>query len=486
MTKRNRRQFLEESMLAAAATAAAVSGVDDLLADPLPRVRDANDRLGVAVVGTRGRGNSHLGFFASQRDLRVLYVCDVDRQIGPLRAEQTARRQGGAPPAWVADLRHVLDDPRVDIVSVATPNHWHALAAIWAMQAGKHVYVEMPVSHNIWEGCRMVEVARRQQRICQSGLQARSNPGMRAAIQYVQSGGIGTVNYARGVCYRQQRPFAPVEVAAVPEHIDYDLWLGPAPQVPLTRQRFHYDWRWQWAYGNGEMGNQAVHQLDLCRWGLQLQSLGHSALSYASCVDDSDRDPGRWQVSLHTAGQWMIVQETRCTTRRPRGVPAGVIFEGTDGYVVLTSYHSGTAFDLKGHPVRHFRGGGGRQWHFTNFVEAIRLGSCLHLHADIEEGHLSSALMHAGNISCRLGQEVPLATAQTKLAGLDIDGPLSQMPENMARHSGASPHDGDDSSVRLGSLLHCDGVAEQFSGNPQANLMLTRDYRPPYVVPDIG
>jgi hypothetical protein len=183
----------------------------------------------------------------------------------------------------------------------------------------------------------------------------------------------------------------------------------------------------------------------------------------------------------------MIVQETRSSTRRPRGVHAGVIFEGTDGYVVLTSYHSGTAFDLDGHPVQHFRGGGGRQWHFTNFVEAIRLGSCLHLNADIEEGHLSSAFLHAANISYRLGQDVSLGVAQSQLAGIDIaTSQLRHVPDTMERHDASQLLGGDDSSVRVGRVLHCDGEAEQFSANPQANLMLSRVYRPPFVVPDTG
>ena len=217
--------------------------------------------------------------------------------------EQVAKRQGGSRPSWVEDVRRVLEDPRVDIVSVATPNHWHALAAIWAMQAGKDVYVEKPVSHNVQEGRRMVEAARRYQRICQSGLQARSNPGMISAIDYVRAGKIGSVRVARGLCYKRRRTMGPSGTYPIPPHVNYDLWLGPAPAAPLTRQRFHHDWHWQWPYGNGELGYQGVHQLDLCRWGLGQPSISETVLSYGgrfACHDAAQTT--NTQVTVHGFG----------------------------------------------------------------------------------------------------------------------------------------------------------------------------------------
>ena len=400
-------------MLKAAAAAATLSGADELWADTPPVRRSANERLGVAVIGVRGRGNSHLGFFAAQRDTRVLYVCDVDRAVGPLRARQVARRQRGCRPLWVEDLRVALDDPRVDIVSIATPNHWHALAALWAMQAGKDVYVEKPVSHHLLEGRRMVEAARQYRRICQSGFQARSNQGMIQAMQFLQTGGIGTVRLAHGRCHQRRRDAITDGAYSAPAHVNYDLWLGPAASEPLTRQRFHYDWRWQWDYGNGDLGDQALHQLDICRWGLQLKSIGGLALSCAAqSMTGEAKDRFSRQVSFHQLDDRAIVMEIGQFARQPKRVmQSGVIFEGTDGYLVTTSHHSGTAFDRDGEIVRHFRGGGGSQPHLLNFLDAVRTGSCATLNADIEEGHLSGALAHTGNISFRLGNQLVDPTA---------------------------------------------------------------------------
>ena len=321
MTAQNRRQFLEESMIAAAAAAVAASGPRDLLGEELPPSRSAIEQLGVAVVGVRGRGNSHIGFFAGRRDTRVLYVCDVDREIGWTRAKQVARRQGGLAPAFEEDMRRVLDDPRVDIVSIATPNHWHALGAIWSMQAGKDVYVEKPVSHNVQEGRRMVEAARRYQRICQSGMQARSSPAMISAMEYMRAGQIGQVALARAICYKHRTPIETASVCPIPEHINYDLWLGPAAAAPLTRRRFHHDWHWQWPYGNGDAGYQGVHQLDLCRWGLQLPAISQAVVSYGGRFALDAAEMTNTQVMLHDFGSKSIVFECAAS---PAGRIAGL------------------------------------------------------------------------------------------------------------------------------------------------------------------
>ena len=261
---RNRRQFLQESVLAAALAATAPP---ESWGDTAASHRSSLDQLGVAVVGVRGRGNTHLGFFAGRRDTRVLYVCDVDARVRDARVAQVARRQAGAAPCGVADLRRALDDPRVDIVSIATPHHWHALASIWAMQAGKDVYVEKPVGHTLCEGQRMVEAARRHRRVCQVGLQTRSNPGIRSAIAFLLAGGIGVVEHAR-VNVQGPANHSARDAAEVARHVDYNLWQGPADPAPLTRSRFHHDWHWQWPYGHGLFGQLGMLPLDMARWGL--------------------------------------------------------------------------------------------------------------------------------------------------------------------------------------------------------------------------
>ncbi len=385
-------------------------------------------------------------------------------------------------------MRRVLEDPRVDIVSIATPNHWHALAAIWAMQAGKDVYVEKPVSHNVHEGRCMVEAARRYQRICQSGLQARSNPGMISAIGYVQSGELGPVKLARGLCYKRRLPITLAGPYPVPEHVNYDLWLGPAPVAPLTRQRFHHDWHWQWSYGNGELGHQGVHQLDLCRWGLSQSSLSDAVLSLGGCFHDTHAaEATNTLVTQHQYGDRTIVMEVRGLESRPlRGVQVGVIFEAADGYVVMASYHSGTAFDRDGRVIRHFQGGGGSELHFVNFLHAVRQRRCSILNADIEEGHVSSALAHTSNISYRLGDNLPLTTIEDRLSNLAEADDLIATLQRTRRHLQNHGVDPDAASWRLGRPLACDGVGETFRHDPEANCLLTRCYRRPYVVPASG
>lgn len=471
-------------MLAAAAAAAA--GPTELLRSEAVASGSTMERLGVAVGGVRGRGNTHLGFFAGRRDTRVLYVCDCDRQVGESRVAQVAKRQGGVAPQFCEDVRHVLDDPRVDIVTIAMPHHWHALAAIWAMQAGKDVYVEKPVSHNVLEGRWMVEAARRYQRICQSGFQARSDPGTRRAIEYVQSGAIGTVRCARGVSCRRGTGGTSAGLACVPAGVNYDLWLGPAAHAPMTRPRFHHDWHWQWAYGNGDAGYHGVHQMDLCRWGLQVGHVGHRVVSYGERLDAPvSTDAADTQVILHQFPGCSIVWESRGVARpSDSSGRMGVIFEGSDGYVVMTGYRGATAFDCQGRERERFRGGGG-EFHFTNFLHAVRRRSCQLLNADIEEGHLSSVLCHTGNISYRLGREVAREDVRGVLSGTPMLESLSELVARSARCPGGA--DGQSlPTVRVGDVLDFDPATETFGDASAANRLLTRHYRHPFVIPSGG
>ncbi len=485
MKKRNRRQFLEESMLAAAAAVTATSP-SELLADITPVSRSTGDKLGVAVLGVRGRGKSHIGFFAGRSDTEVLYLCDPDQEVGQRRADQTARRQGNRRPQWLADFRHALDDPRVDIVCVATPNHWHALATIWAMAAGKDVYVEKPVSHSVWEGRRMVEVARRQQRICQAGFQARSNPGMIAAIQYVRDGNIGDVQVARGFCYKRRGTIGPPGEYPIPATVDFNLWSGPAAIAPLTRPRFHHDWHWQSEYGNGDLGYQGVHQMDLCRWGMQLQQLSDSVISVGGSYGELDAaNTPNTQVVLHQFGSRAIVLEVRgLSSESCRGVHVGVIFEGSEGYVVMSSYHRGAAFDLDGNQVCQFQGGGGNHLHFGNFLQAVRGRNCARLNADIEEGHVSSARCHSANISHQLGSTVPYVDAVEALEDLPHRPVMLDAVNRMAWHLRNHQVGTLREQIVLGQQLSCDPASEQFLAHEHANQLLRRDYRAAFVVPE--
>ncbi|MCA9219603.1 MAG: Gfo/Idh/MocA family oxidoreductase, partial [Planctomycetales bacterium] len=307
---RNRREFLEESMFAAAAAVAA-SSAGTLIAAEESQSKSPNEKLGVAVIGVRGRGGSHIGAFAGRKDTEILYICDADSQIGNNRAEEVGKRQGSKP-KFEEDIRKVLEDKSVDIVSIATPNHWHALGAIWAIQAGKDVYVEKPVSHNVSEGRRIVDAARKYGKICQTGTQCRSNSGVMDAVQYVLDGGIGKLKVARGLCYKRRGSIGERGNYKPPTSVNYDLWLGPAPMAPVTRPQFHYDWHWQWAYGNGDLGNQGIHQMDIARAGIGVDQLCNAVISYGGRFGYEDAgETANTQVVIHDYGDKALVFEVR-------------------------------------------------------------------------------------------------------------------------------------------------------------------------------
>jgi len=486
MSRRSRRQFLEESMLAAAAAAAASAPSRLLWADDEPQSRSANERLSVAVVGTKGRGGSHIGAFAGRKDTVITYAVDVDSQIGNARVAEIEKRQGYRP-KWVEDIRQALDDKSVDIVTIATPNHWHSLMAIWAMQAGKDVYVEKPVSHNVSEGRRCVEAARKYQRICQTGTQCRSNPGMIQFMDYVRSGKLGKVTVGRGLCYKRRDSIGPKGNYPIPAHINYDLWSGPAPILPLTRKNLHYDWHWIWAYGNGDLGNQGIHQMDLARWGLGVGELCKATFSYGGRLGYEDAgETANTQVVVHDYGDKTLVFEVRgLKTERYRGAGVGVIFEGSEGYAVSASYEGGIIFDKEGKEVARFLDGKD-EYHFANFLKAVRSRKLSDLTADIEEGHLSSALCHLGNISYRLGTPMTATELEKAIAGLKTHDNAKDTLERTLAHLKDNGVDLATTRLTVGPVLPFDPQSETFPGHEQANAMLTRDYRKPFVVPPAG
>lgn len=481
MSKKNRRQFLEDSMFAAAAAVAAGSA-GNLLAEEAKQSSSPGERLNVAVVGVKGRGGSHIAAFAGRKDTQITYVCDVDSDIGGKRVNEITKRQGGLEPKLVADLRKVLDDKTVDIVSIATPNHTHSLLAIWAIQAGKDVYVEKPVSHNVSEGRSVVAAARKYNKICQTGTQSRSNPGMKDAMKFVHDGKIGEVKVARGLCYKPRGSIGPKGNYQVPSSVNYDLWSGPAPILPLTRKQFHYDWHWQWAYGCGDLGNQGIHQMDLARWGLGVNQLSNAVFSYGGRFGYEDAgETANTQVLAHDYGDKTLVFEVRgLKTGDYKGAKIGVIFEGSDGYVVMSSYHGGAAFDKDGNKIRDFKG---EADHFANFLTAVRSRQIADLNADIEEGHLSSALCHMGNISYRLGTQLSGAEAGAKIAAIQTSDNNKATFERTIAHLADNGVDLKQTKIALGPTLAFDPQSETFPGNEAANKMLTREYRAPFIVP---
>jgi predicted dehydrogenase len=491
MSQLSRRKFLEDSLVAAAAATFASSCASHKASGeggPGPSAAAAptkpaapSDVLRVAVVGVNGRGMAHVRDFSKRKDAQVVAICDVDEAVFS-RARDSVMRATGKAPRYERDLRKLLEDRSIDVISVATPNHWHALAAIWAVEAGKDVYLEKPVSHNVHEGRVVVDMARKHGRIVQTGSQSRSNPGMRQFIEYVQSGKLGKVTLARGLCYKRRESIGKVAApTAPPPTVAYDLWLGPAPaRKDVPRQRLHYDWHWQWDYGGGDIANQGAHEIDKARWGLGKRTLPNAVIGLGGRFGyDDDGQTANTEVTVYDYGDSQLVFEVRgLPTDGLLGAKVGNIFYGSDGYAVSTNYSSGTIFDLKGNKVSHFSGGAD---HIGNFIQAVRSRKHTDLTCDIEEGHLSAALCHLGNISYRLGKPQPLGTKPTGLGGKDTEEAFGRFEKHLADNGIPV----DKGQYRLGPRLTIDPAKETFTGaDKDAVSLLSRDYRDGFKVPD--
>ncbi|MEX1229071.1 MAG: Gfo/Idh/MocA family oxidoreductase [Planctomycetaceae bacterium] len=484
MYRSSRREFLEQSMLAAAASAVAAASplrsasAEEKSADGS---NSPNEVLRVAQLGVHGQGSGHLGQWIGRQGCEVVAIVDPDESVGQTKGVERVEKATGKKPAFYQDLREAFEKTEIDVVSIATPNHWHALAAIWAIQAGKDVYVEKPVSHNVSEGRRIVQAARKHQKMVQTGTQCRSMQGTIDAINFVKEGKIGEVKLARGLCYKNRPSIGARGTYDVPPGIDYNIWLGPAPEVTLSRPKFHYDWHWQWDYGNGDLGNQGIHQMDIARWGLGVDDLGTEAVAYGGRIGYEDAgETANTQVSIHTYGDKRLVFEVRgLKSDGEKGARVGVIFYGSDGYVVLSSYDGGAAFDLNGNMIQSFSGSGD---HFGNFAQAVRSRNVDELNADILQGHLSSALCHLGNVSYRLGSPSTLADTAARLEG---DEEALETLERVKTHLSDNMLDPNMTPITYGATLAVDSTDEQITGEfaDAANPHMTREYRAPFVVP---
>lgn len=476
----SRRDFLRDSALLSAGIA--VAGNSELVAEEPKKVAPA-DKLRVAVVGVRGRGSAHVGGFLdkdNQKGTVITTVCDCDTGV-IAGAMNTIEKAQGKAPKFEQDIRKVVTDKDVDIISIATPNHWHSLMAIWAMQNGKDVYVEKPVSHNVLEGRRCVEAARKYNRICQTGTQSRSGKGLRDAMAFMHEGKLGKIKLAHGLCYKPRGSIGKVSgPQPIPNGIDYNLWCGPAPMKPLMRKNLHYDWHWIWDYGNGDLGNQGIHEMDKARWGLGKNELAKSVISIGGrfgYIDDGET--ANSQICVFDYGDCQLIFEVRgLKTGDVMGAKVGNIFYGTEGYMVVPNYSKATAYTLKGEKIKEFGGG---EDHFGNFLKAVRSRNATDLNADILEGHLSSALCHLGNVSYRMGSTENYDKTKSSFGdnkeAADI---LGKMTEHLKDNGVAL----DKTPYRVGLKLDFDPKKETFIGNKDANKMLTREYRKGFEVPD--
>ena len=486
----SRRDFL-------AASAVSVSGL--ALAESSSALsRDTAD-LRVAVIGFNGQGRDHI------RNLkqRVVALCDVDQQVLQNRAREV-REEFGQDIDTFTDYRRLLERRDIDAVSIATPNHTHALITIAAVQAGKHVYVEKPVSHNIWEGRQMVAAARRYDRLIQCGTQSRSSPSLREAVAFVRGGKLGKIQYALGTCYKPRPSIGKSDQAfRFPSHIDRDLWLGPASEEPFFRPEKnsrgsynpHYDWHWDFNTGNGDMGNQGIHQMDIARWFLGQQSLAPRCVSIGGRLgyNDAGNTPNT-QTTFFDYPEAPLIFETRGLPRdkagqqdwghsmdKYRGSGVGVIVQCERGHVFVPSYMEAIAYDREGQVVKQWKGGGN---HHDNWLAAIQAGDPAKLNAEILEGHLSSSLCHMGGVSHRLGEKLSARAIGERIQGNPL---LSNSFDRMAAHLRANDVEIDTprGAITLGPWLELDTDSETFINSDEANQLRSREQREPFVVPDV-
>ena len=391
----HRRRFLGAA--AATGLAATTAGRTAGAARPGP-----NDAIVIGVMGMGGRGTSHATGFAALPGVEVAYVCDVDARRAAEAAE-AVKRVGGETPKAVGDFRRILDDRAVDALVIATCNHWHAPAAILACAAGKHAYVEKPCSHNPREGELLVAAARKHGRVVQMGNQRRSWPKIIEAIERVRGGAIGRADFAR--CgYNNTRPsIGRGRDVPVPSWLDYDLWQGPAPRRPYRDNILHYNWHWFWHWGNGELGNNGVHSIDVCRWGLGADYPNRvTSAGGRYRYQDDQETPDTHVVTFEFEGRKAITWEgLSCNRYRPGGEGAEVVFYGEDGTLAISG-GGYTILDLKGKPIQKVGGPGGDAGHQANFLAAIRGES--RPNSEIAEGHTSTMLCHLGNIAQRTGR----------------------------------------------------------------------------------
>ena len=454
----NRRSFIKKSAIGAAGITIGATGFSS---KSYGKIIGANDRIIMGIVGLKGRGKNLMSNFAEMYEdgVEIKTVCDVDTQFFKASIERVADKQKGIKPGTETDMRKMYEDTDIDAVGVATPNHWHALATIWACQAGKHVYVEKPSSHNVWEGRKMIEAARKYNCIVQVGFQNRSNSNVMQAMDFLHNGGIGDVYMARGLCFKPRDSFGISKDSMPPSTLNYDMWLGPATARPYNEKKGHYNWHWHWDTGNGDTGNQGPHQFDIARWGLNKKI--HPVKVYSSggifgiSPQECSQQTPNTQASVFEYADGKILEfETRgryTNAEANAGVKIGNMFYGTDGWMEINgsnwkAYKGREKEPFAGSDMDEGAAVGGDQTfrtapdgkgHFANFIDAVRSGNRYDLNCDIAEGHMSSVLPHIANVAFRVGEP-----------------------------------------------LRFNGEYEQFVDNPEADMYLTRRYRAPYIVPE--
>jgi len=498
----NRRKFLETGFISMAGVTLLGKNI---ACGRSSRIIGANDTINVAVIGVRGHGTTHIYAYKNEPNVNIIALCDVDEfylneQLNELKKENIHAR-------GYKDLRKLYEDKDIDAVSVVTPNHWHSLATVWACQAGKHVCVEKPVSHSIWEGRKMVEAARRYDRMVQADLDSRSNFAYNLAFDYMHRE-MGKILLVRIVNYKRRKSigklFGP---GTIPATVDYNLWTGPRPITPLRRKNLHYDWHWQWETGNSEVGNNGPHQLDICRWGLRKNSLPRSVFSFGGrygYVDDGETP--NTHIVLYDYDGIPVIYDSRGLGENPEtdnmdgitiytatGEKIKHPYQGTANcsiaFICEKGYLYGTTlYDNDGNKIKDFQDdlekeGIIRKGPQANFIHALRTGKQDDLKTDIEEGHISTSLCHMGNISYQTGEQHPV---DELVAIIKNDPYLYQVYLDMVEHLQKHGIDLTKEQIIIGKKLTMDSKTESFTGENSAvaNLFIKDAYREPFVIPD--
>jgi len=481
MSKITRRNFLKSSISA---------GVALTLASPYSKVRGANNDIRLAVVGVGGQGSNHIKIFEKLPGVRIVAICDAERNHIQQNVDYFKSKNQKVD--TYVDVRKLLEDKNIDAITSATPNFWHALVTVWACQAGKDVYIEKPVSHNIWEGRKAVEAARKYNRIVQTGTQRRSSEAYRKAFEYIRQGNIGKILWARGLCYKLRPSIGKVNgPQPIPESCDYNLWCGPADMLPLMRKQLHYDWHWVWNTGNGDIGNQGIHEMDLARWALGQKGLAPRVMSIGGrfgYIDDGETP--NTQIAFFDYKPAPLIFEVHGLPRSKsinardiyRGIDVGIVVQCEKGYFAAGE-GGGWIYDNNGKRTdKQFAGEGGGG-HHQNFIDAVRSRKASDLNADIEEGHISSALCHMGNISYRLGKTMAVDEIKEMIKS---NADLLDSFEWMLKHLEANEVDITPTGATISPMLTMDPKKEQFVGqySDWANMLIKRNYREPFVVSD--
>ena len=482
MSRTTRRRFLKTSLAAAGATGLATLAGNKSSG----KVLGANDAIRVGIAGLNSRGGEHLKQFVNMPGVRITYLIDPDLKVLDHRVKEVESATGQKPRA-IQDVRQALDDKELDVVTVAAPNHWHSLITIWACDAGKDVYVEKPCSHNLHEGRVAVDMARKKDRIVQHGTQSRSDIDWAGAIDFIKSGKAGKLQVARGLVYKRRDGIGFKQPEPPPDYLDFNLWLGPAPQQPFHRNLVHYNWHWFWDTGSGDIGNQGVHQMDIARWGIDGATFPKSVIGLGGRFgyEDQGQTPNT-QIALFDYGDAQLIFEVRGlpTESFPHaGLQGDNVFHCEGGLVTRKHFYPKGGDQPEAIPTAPVGPGGNHfvDRHFANFISAVRSRNQSELNADILQGHYSSALCHLANISYRLGEKVPF-NPQTKAFGDNREAyeTLARMEEHLTKNG--LKLDGE--QYRLGRKLAFDAKKESFVGDEEANRLLTRQYRQPFVVPE--